>query len=428
MESKALLSDRTKENIYHCNKCGLCLADCPVYKEVLVESASPRGKVQLSRHILEGDLKLSPRMKEILSKCLLCGSCVAACPSGVHGDQLFSGLRWRATQQYGVDWRKRLLFQILSHKWITSTSARLGRWARAIFGPLVEGHIQMGNLPADRIPKFNAIPFSKEAPEVVTPQGEIKARVLYFHGCATNYVYGEIGRAVLDVLPRMGVEVHVPRDQGCCGVPIFLSGARETSLESIRHVLEDFARGDVDAVLVDCATCGVALRKEYSHILRELKDLGEDVDERLVESAELLSSKTRDVMEFIGQHPDWLPEVSETDGRVRVTYHDPCHLLKGQGVGQLPRQVLQRLPNVDFVEMEGANACCGGGGAFQVEHPEISAAITSRKVKNIYATGAQVVATGCPGCRLTIAAHLDNDRQIQVLHPIQLIQMALSAT
>jgi glycolate oxidase iron-sulfur subunit len=428
MESKALLSDRTKENIYHCNKCGLCLADCPVYKEVLVESASPRGKVQLSRHILEGDLKLSPRMKEILSKCLLCGSCVAACPSGVHGDQLFSGLRWRATQQYGVDWRKRLLFQILSHKWITSTSARLGRWARAIFGPLVEGHIQMGNLPADRIPKFNAIPFSKEAPEVVTPQGEIKARVLYFHGCATNYLYGEIGRAVLDVLPRMGVEVHVPRDQGCCGVPIFLSGARETSLESIRHVLEDFAREDVDAVLVDCATCGVALRKEYSHILRELKDLGEDVDERLVESAELLSSKTRDVMEFIGQHPDWLPEVSETDGRVRVTYHDPCHLLKGQGVGQLPRQVLQRLPNVDFVEMEGANACCGGGGAFQVEHPEISAAITSRKVKNIYATGAQVVATGCPGCRLTIAAHLDNDRQIQVLHPIQLIQMALSAT
>lgn len=426
MEQKALLSDRTKGNVHYCNKCGLCLATCPVYKEVLVESASPRGKVQLAKHILEGDLELSERMREILSHCLLCGSCVATCPSGVHGDQLFSGLRWRVTQRYGVDWKKKILFQVLSHKWMTSSSARLARWARGFFGRWMEGKMHLGNLPMDRVPAFNPKPFSQEAPDVVRPEGAVKARVLYFHGCATNYLYGDIGHAVLDVLPRMGIEVHVPKDQGCCGIPIFLSGARETSLDSIERVLRTFDREDVEAVVVDCATCGVALSREYPHMLRELRELGERVEEDVLLASERLASKTKDITAFIGEHTDWLPAMPTPGHRVRVTYHDPCHLLKGQGVGLLPRQVLQGLPNVEFVEMEGADACCGGGGSFQVEHPEISAAITSRKAESIHRTGAQMVATGCPGCRLTIAAHLNEDRCIQVVHPIQLVQMALA--
>ena len=425
MGNKVLLSEATQEHIFHCNKCGLCLAACPVYKELLLESASPRGKVQLTKHVLEGDLDLSPRMREILSHCLLCGSCVPACPSGVHGDRLFSGMRWRATQRYGIEWKKRVLFQILSRKWMTSGSAWLGRWARGLFGRWVEGGRKVGNLPLERVPSFNPKPFSHEVPEIVRPQGEVRARVLYFHGCATEYLYGEVGAAVVSVLPRMGVEVRVPKDQGCCGVPIFLSGAREASLDCIRAVLKAFAGEDVDAVIVDCATCGMALRREYAPMLQELRELGEDVDEDLVNAARLLATKTKDLMEYLGEHREWLPEMGPGAERVKVTYHDPCHLLKGQGVGSFPRSVLQRIPDVQFVEMEGADGCCGGGGSFQVEHPEVSAAITGRNVESIQRTGAQVVATGCPGCRLTIAAHLDPDKQIQVLHPIQLIERAL---
>jgi glycolate oxidase iron-sulfur subunit len=425
MEAKRLLSESTHEQIFHCNKCGLCMAACPVYKEVLLESASPRGKVQLTRHVLEGGLDLSPRMREILSRCLMCGSCVPACPSGVHGDRLFSGMRWRATQRYGIDWRKRVLFQILSHKWMTSGSARVGRWARGLFGRWVEEGRKVGNLPLERMPAFSAKPFSREAPEVVRPVGEVRGKLLYFHGCATEYLYGEVGRAVISVLPQMGLEVHIPRGQGCCGVPIFLSGAREISLESIRAVLNLFAREDVDAVIVDCATCGMALRREYAPLLQELKDLGEKVDEDLVTAAQLLAARTQDVIAYVGEHMEWLPEMAAHGERVRVTYHDPCHLLKGQGVGILPRRLLQRLPNVEFVEMEGADACCGGGGSFQVEHPEVSAAITARKVESIQRAGAEVVATGCPGCRLTIAAHLGAEKPIQVLHPVQLIERAM---
>lgn len=421
----ALLSEKTLENIHHCNKCGLCLAACPVYREVLLESLSPRGKVQLSRKLLEGDLEITPRMREILSQCLLCGSCVSACPSGVQGDKLFSGLRWRAIQRFGIEWKKKILFQLLAHRWLMGGSTRVARWARSAMGKSLGEGMRLGALPLSRLPDFNPEPFSKEVPEVTQAKGEVRARVLYFHGCATNYIFGEVGRAVVDVLSEMGVEVITPKRQGCCGIPIFLSGAREDSLGCIEEVLEEFVREGVDAVIVDCATCGSAFVKEYPHILEELRELGEKVDEDLVEKARILASKTRDVMAFIGDHMSWLPDMSPQGPRLRVTYHDPCHLLKGQGVGILPRKVLAGLPNVEFVEMDAPDACCGGGGSFQVEHPEISSKITARKIKSIEATGASVVATGCPGCRITINAHLDSEKHIRVLHPIELVKMAL---
>ncbi len=428
MTRKALLSDITTENVYHCNKCGLCLEVCPVYKELRIESASPRGKVQLCKHVIEGDMDLSKNVNDILfSQCLLCGSCITACPSGVRQDELISGLRWRATQRYGIDWSKKVLFQILSHKWMMHGSMWFVKWARNLFGgEWIEKKIKLGNLPADRIPPFNPKPFNHQFPEIVKPKGASRAHVLYFHGCATNYIFGDIGRAVVTVLRSMGVEVEIPRDQGCCGLPIFLSGDREASLRSIQDTVRLFARENVDAVIVDCATCGSALRKEYTQILHELKVLGENIEEKVIKGAELLASKTKDVSEFIDEHIDWLPELQKmTTPDVRVTYHDPCHLLKGQNVGRQPRHILQSLPNVDFVEMEGANTCCGGGGEFQIDYPETSAAITNRKVKNIYKSGAEIVATGCPGCNITIRTHLDKSRGIQVLHTVQLIQRAL---
>jgi len=425
-KDKPLLSESTNEHVYHCAKCGLCLDACPVYKELLVESASPRGKVQLARHIIEGNHDITKNMSDILfSQCLLCGSCVAVCPSGVKQTELYSGLRWRAAERYGIPFAKKLFFQVLSRKWVMSTSAWFGKWARKIFsGTWLESKIKAGNLPIDGVPPFNDKPFNDEFPEIVEADGKKRARVLYFHGCATNYVFGDIGKSVVSVLTRMGVEVAIPKGQSCCGLPIFLSGDRKTAMRCIEDALTLFAREDCDAVIVDCATCGSALRKEYPHILKELRDLGEDISEELIEKAELLSSKIRDISEYIYEHRDWLPEIKDTGTRIRVTYHDPCHLVKGQEIEIQPRELLKAIPGVDFVEMEAANTCCGGGGEFQIEHGDTSALITNRKIKRIHDTGADVLATGCPGCNMTIGAHLDKKRGIKVLHPVQILKMA----
>jgi glycolate oxidase iron-sulfur subunit len=276
----------------------------------------------------------------------------------------------------------------------------------------------------DRIPPFNKKAFSETVPEVSTPKsGKAKAKVLYFHGCATNFVFGDIGNAVVDVLSKMGVEVTTPKDQGCCGLPIFLSGDRETSVEVIREALRIFARADVDAVIVDCGTCGAALKNEYPHLLRDLRELGEKVTEEEIKAADLLASKTMDVTVFIDAHKDWLPKFTGNGKKVRVTYHDPCHLVKGQKISTQPRNLLKAIPGVEYVELPGAIDCCGGGGSFQVEHAETSQKITKRKVDNIKETGAQVLTTCCPGCNLTISNHLDPT--IKVMHPVQLLQEAL---
>jgi len=426
-KAKPLLSDQTSEHIYHCAKCGLCLDACPVYREMLVESASPRGKVQLARHIVEGDLEITKHMEDILfSQCLLCGSCVAACPSGVKQDELFSSLRWRAAERHGMPIVKKLFFFVMAHKWIMSTSAWFGKWARKLFsGPAIEKKVIVGNLPISGVPAFNEQPFNSLYPEVVPAVGEKRASVLYFHGCATNFVFDNIGKAVVSVLTKMGVEVRIPRGQSCCGLPIFLSGDRKTSLICIKEVLDQFAREDCDAVIVDCATCGSALRHEHSHILKELKALGENVDDEIIKKAELLSSKVRDVSEYIAEHMDWIPEMKNGGPAVKVTYHDPCHLVKGQGVGAQPRNILKAIPNVEFIEMNEADRCCGGGGEYQIEYGDMSARITNRKVENVEKSGAAMMATGCPGCNITIRAHLDPEKNISVVHTVELLAKAL---
>jgi len=126
---------------------------------------------------------------------------------------------------------------------------------------------------------------------------------------------------------------------------------------------------------------------------------------------------------YIEQHRDWLPDLQQNGPKTCVTWHDPCHLLKGQGIGSEPRKRLRAIPGIEYVEMEGAGTCCGGGGEFQIEHGETSALITKRKIGKIYDTNAAILVTGCPGCAITIGAHLD--KTIKVMHPVQLLRRAL---
>jgi len=110
--------------------------------------------------------------------------------------------------------------------------------------------------------------------------------------------------------------------------------------------------------------------------------------------------------------------------RGKVTYHDPCHLVRSQGIREEPRRLLQQIPGLEFVEMAGADVCCGGGGTFQVDHPEVSAGITGNKVRAIKDTGANLVASGCPGCRMQIQGNL-GEEAVEVVHPVQLLARAL---
>ena len=149
------------------------------------------------------------------------------------------------------------------------------------------------------------------------------------------------------------------------------------------------------------------------------------VSPALVSGAEQIAEKTADIMEFITGHEAWLPPMIEPDRKVKVTYHAPCHLEKGQDIKKTPRQMLQKLPGIELVPLDQEEACCGGGGSFQVDHPEISNKITEKKLKSIQETGAEILVTGCPSCLLTIGGNLDPAAGIRLMHPVELIKKVL---
>ena len=409
----------TKDMVDRCNKCGLCIPACPVYQEVLTEAASPRGRVQLVKNFLEGNIPLSKRAKEIILTCLLCETCIVNCPSGIRHDHVFADLREELVKQYGLEWKKRLLYTLLTNEKFLRSSmvfAKLGRnWLLQTFAK----GMRIGNIPVEKLPMVNPRPFRDRFDGVIRPDGKSQGRVFYFTGCFTNYFAGDVGQAIVNVLKKLRLEIEIPSGQDCCGIAAILAGEADLPLKNVEKNISALTRAEVDAVLVDCATCGAALKKEYIALL---KRKGLDTTQ-----AEVLKKRTLDVMEYVAARTDELPLRKNGPGeKVRVTYHDPCHLARAQGVSDAPRKILKALPNVQYVEMEEANTCCGGGGSFQFDFPEVSKGITEKKIKHIRETGARIVVTGCPGCRLTIGGNMDGQDRISVLHPMQLLDQALS--
>ncbi len=410
---------KTKAMVDRCNKCGLCTTACPVYQQVLIESANPRGRIQLVKYFLEGKVPMTKRFKEIIQTCLLCETCVVNCPSGIRHDQVFADMREELVKQYGLDWKKQLVFNLLTNEKLLHSSiifARLGRnW---LIEHLAKG-MPVGNIPAGRLPMVNRKPFRDQFAGIIRPEGRARGRVFYFTGCFTNYFAGEVGQAVVNVLKKLNLEIEIPAAQDCCGIAAILSGKGDLPLKNVEQNIATLSRPEVDTVLVDCATCGAAFKKEY---LELLKRKGLDTTQ-----AEILKGKTRDVLEYVAERLAELPLPKDYKGeKIKVTYHDPCHLVRAQGVSEAPRKILKALPQVEYVEMEEAGACCGGGGSFQFDFPGVSKGITQKKIQHIRETGACCVASGCPGCRVTIGGNMGDEDRITVLHPMQLLDMALS--
>jgi glycolate oxidase iron-sulfur subunit len=237
----------------------------------------------------------------------------------------------------------------------------------------------------------------------------------FFLGCAQNLLFAEASAASARVLARNGCEVVTPRDVQCCGMPAIGYGRQEIMREMAKHNIALFERLNVDVIVTDCATCGSTL-KEYGHYLARAAEWAE--------RARAFSDRVRDVSEFLAEIPLEKPR-GRIDGK--VTYHDPCHLVRGQGVAAQPRQLLGMIDGLELVEMEEADWCCGSAGSQLITHYEDSLAILERKIDHVQATGADYVASGCPGCQMQLSVGLKRrglQRRMQVVHPVLLLDRA----
>lgn len=406
------------EQAYRCGKCGICLQTCPVYQQMLDESASPRAKLQLIKQVAGNVLPTSAHLKQIVSRCLMCGNCTASCPSGVEHPLLFMQTRALLAADYGQDWKKKVLFHFLSHEDQMRVAAKLARVGQKTVLENLDRDITLGHLHLKHLPAFNAKPFREQLPERIPAIGRARGTVIYFTGCGTQYLYDAVGHAAVTVLRRMGYRVEIPGGQVCCGLPMIINGNFKGAKNNILKNVDLLARDDIAAVVTDCATCGSALRKEYPLALAEL-GLSPD-------RAAAVAEKVQDISEFLFAHMDALtPLFNAHLPRIPVTYHSPCHLRNFQGVETQVEALLQALPNVAYTRSADYNSCCGGGGSFFLDYPEISKKMADEKIRNARATGARIWATGCPGCRIALAANLSPEDHIDLRHPVELVGAAI---
>ena len=409
--------------IERCLKCGLCRGACPVLAEVLDESAGARGRIALVEALREGKIEMSDLFADRLSKCLNCKSCMEVCPSGIRVDEIVLAARAEIFKRGRFPFLKKLIFRNLLKRGrlLPPVSKTLAFIERRILRGLPPKSPCRVLLPLVRIDKERILPVFAERTvmddlaEIITPEGEPRMRVGFFLGCATNLIYTDVGKAVVRALLGEDIEIVIPRDQGCCGMPVYSSGDLETGLALARRNISAFTEHKVDAIVTACASCGVALKQDYEKILN--LDKG---------SPGVLGAPVYDFGEFMDKLAGTLaaggPRARAMGAKTRVTFHYPCHLARGQGIKEAPRNLLRGLAGVEFVEMDEADRCCGGGGTFSLTHYDISKAIGKRKVACIAASKAELVATSCPSCMMQLGDMLTQNQAPQkVVHLAELV-------
>ncbi|MDO8690131.1 MAG: (Fe-S)-binding protein, partial [Dehalococcoidia bacterium] len=258
------------------------------------------------------------------------------------------------------------------------------------------------------LPRPASTPFHRSRPSQAPHAG----CVALYTGCMMDLVQPDMARAVVRALDRRGVGVVYPEQELCCGGPAIFSGDREAGLEMARRNLSSLEKVDADKIVTACPSCCLVLKREYPRLFA-----GEP---GWRDRAEALASRVVDFASYaVGLDA---PDGSAKAPHLKVTYHDSCHLKRFLGVSGEPRQLI-RDAGYELIEMEDADRCCGYGGSYSLEQPEIAGAILDQKLDAIEATGAQVVACDCPGCLLHIASGLrKRGSAVRALHTAQLLE------
>ncbi|MBW2520260.1 MAG: (Fe-S)-binding protein [Deltaproteobacteria bacterium] len=407
-----------RNEIEMCVKCGACRAHCPVFGVEKHEGRVARGKVALAHAVLDQTIDFEPKMIEDISQCLLCGSCYAQCPNKVPTDEIIAATRRQIAADHGLNSFGKGVAALLGRPRLMNNLAKAGRFLSPLFfKKLPENSGLRLRFPApwieaDRtLPPIASKPFRDTVPEFIAGDPNMPT-VAFFSGCGINYMYPAIGEAFLKVLKFLGVNVFIPKEQACCGLPAVSAGAQATVEQLALQNLSALSAQRVDFVVTACASCHSGIGKLYS-------DLGTDY--------QTLAAKTRDIFVFLVEHglPEKLSSLPATGKRTRVTYHDPCHL-RSHGIVSEPRQILQAIPNIDFVEMAEAGTCCGLGGTYSVHHYQTSKKIGAKKAAHILASGADLVATNCPGCIMQLQDSINHAQGRQrSVHILELLVAAL---
>jgi fumarate reductase (CoM/CoB) subunit B len=371
----------------------------PVKKDLVVDLLP---KLEAIASLQPKDTLVMPKKAEVdamkpLRDCLECLSCVSVCPA-MDVTKFFGPTAMRQEMRLALDPRNATdrVTAAIEEGLFTCTTCqaclKVCPKKIEIPGKAIEKLRALANARGFTLPRHQEVAaliketgrsvprseptFLEQVGDVVEPYGTPKATVGFFVGCMYNLRLPKTALDALEVLRRNGIRVIIPKEQVCCGSPLIRTGQLAFVDTLKKRNIDTFRFRKIDTVMTMCAGCGSTLKNDYKTPFAVM-DISEVLTKYRVEP------------------PARLP--------VTATYHDPCHLLRGQGIKDLPRQLIGQV--VDLVEMP--SICCGSGGGVRSGNPDEAAALGKRRGDEIAKTGADVVISSCPFCEFHIAGHTD---------------------
>ncbi|BEQ15744.1 L-lactate dehydrogenase (quinone) large subunit LdhH [Desulfoferula mesophila] len=412
----ALSQDPVFSQALRCLRCGSCANVCPIYGKV---GGHHYGHVYIGAigliltyfyHGLEAG-------GELVKNCLNCQACKVNCPAGIDLPGLIKKTAGLVMAEEGRPLKNQLLRRVLNNRPLFHFLLRQAYLAQK---PLAGGERLIRHLPLFFAPgqEFRSLPvvtaeplrdrWERLAPRPAAP----RLKVALFGGCLIDFVYPEQAEAFLGLLQGENVQVDYARDQTCCGLPAAMASEEETAREVARQNLAALDAEHHDYVLTLCASCASHL-KNYPQLLAD--------DPDWAKRAQHLADKVSDLASFLQK------ETGSAQGQEQdrsFAYHAPCHLCRGLGVHDASKELLAQA-GYEYRPYDDEEVCCGFGGSYSLDFPELSAAILERKLSQVAATGADTLVTDCPGCVLQLEGGLDQlGSPIKVRHLAQALAEA----
>ncbi len=399
-----------------CVHCGFCTATCPTYLLLGDELDSPRGRIYLVKDMLEQGKPANAEVVKHVDRCLSCLSCMTTCPSGVHYMHLIDHARAHIEETYNRPWHDRLMRAVLS--WVLPYPGRFrlalagafyGRLAKPILErlPVIGGRLgaMLSLAPASVPPRSQA-----SAGDVFSPTGQRKKRVAILTGCAQPVLKPSINDATIRLLTRFGVEVVLPKGEGCCGALVHHMGREHEghvfAKMNIDAWMAEIEGDGLDAIIITASGCGTTI-KDYGHMLRD--------DAAYAAKAARVSALAKDITEFLAELE--LPAVEPKN--LTIAYHSACSMQHGQKITDAPKKLL-KAAGFTVKDVPEGHICCGSAGVYNILQPEIAGQLRARKVKNIERTKPDLIATGNIGCMTQIG----KGTGIPIVHTVELLDWA----
>ena len=402
----------------NCVHCGKCLPVCPSYNIGFNEFLSPRGRVRIVLTDYADGIPLrAGKVNESMSTCLLCGRCEKVCPNEVNITELVTNEKIKleefAKKSFSSD---KLALNILKNKRETllKTALKIANvpFVKKLLGrnsPVPEGKSFIGG--RDHI--FNADAAAAQSPLGNHPtlrapllsrrgvdDGKNIFKAGYFSGCVFNGIYSQISIDTVTSLTKNGVEVFVPKMQGCCGLPFISSGDLKSFKELAVNNALAFKGKKLDYIVTSCASCSYSINKLYPKYFNENE---ENYTEILDFSKKLIS-----IWAFFNELKKHGIEIKKgkLDKETEAVFHIPCHLSNMPDfkpvtayeklIGE-PGLIADKIAGLKLKPLK-YNYCCGNGGMFNVRHYDLSKKITKRKFEEIKEAAPQEILTSCSGC------------------------------